>query len=686
VVPSGGAEVLAYLATTQSGLHAVSFESLFPGRTRPLSSELLRLRRQGVDVPLHLEPPGAQFGPGSVLYFHAGTVASSTSYSGEVVYALERAAGGARMGEVSSPPAGDPVGSLGRGEWETNKFYMPEVLDAADLWVWDFVVGGAAKTKSFSLEGVDFEAPASARLEVYLQGGSDSTGTVDHHVQISLNKMVLGEARFDGWKPHLFEADVPLIQLRDLVQGGQLNELEVKNLGDTGVYSRVLLDRIALVYPQRSQARSGRFEGVWAQGGIARLDGIDSSPVMVAVRPDGVDWVRGFEWAPSSLRFTAQPGVRYCAASSQGLLSPRVFSPTRSALRSTQNQADYILIAPQAFLPAAEPLLQRRQDQGLTTLAVSLEEISSAFGHGQPSAEAIRDFLAFAFHSWRRPSPRYVLLLGDSSFDPRRFNPKSSPAPLPALWSRTSYLWTVSDPSLAAVNGEDSLPDLAIGRLPATTLDQAHSLVNKILDWEDASLSLDGAATLVADNSDPKAGDFEADVRDIAHSFLEARNPQLLLLGELGLSETKARLFDSLDQGLSLLSYVGHGGHAIWADESILTSWDIPSLRAQSRQPLVLTMNCLNGYFVASTFDSLAEAFLKAEGRGSIASFSPSGLSLDGPAHVYHRALMAEITSAQHARLGDAILAAQKTYAASGQLPELLNIYQLLGDPALKVR
>ena len=32
----------------------------------------------------------------------------------------------------------------------------------------------------------------------------------------------------------------------------------------------------------------------------------------------------------------------------------------------------------------------------------------------------------------------------------------------------------------------------------------------------------------------------------------------------------------------------------------------------------MLTMNCLNGYFVAPAYDSLSEAFLKAEGRGTI--------------------------------------------------------------------
>ena len=43
-------------------------------------------------------------------------------------------------------------------------------------------------------------------------------------------------------------------------------------------------------------------------------------------------------------------------------------------------------------------------------------------------------------------------------------------------------------------------------------------------------------------------------------------------------------------------------------------------------------MNCLNGYFHFPFFNSLAEELAKAEGRGAIAAFSPSGLSLNGPA------------------------------------------------------
>jgi hypothetical protein len=51
-----------------------------------------------------------------------------------------------------------------------------------------------------------------------------------------------------------------------------------------------------------------------------------------------------------------------------------------------------------------------------------------------------------------------------------------------------------------------------------------------------------------------------------------------------------------------------------------------------------------------------------------------------------HQALLEELLEGGHARLGDAVLAAQSTYALSGAFPELIAIYHLFGDPALVLR
>jgi hypothetical protein len=123
----------------------------------------------------------------------------------------------------------------------------------------------------------------------------------------------------------------------------------------------------------------------------------------------------------------------------------------------------------------------------------------------------------------------------------------------------------------------------------------------------------------------------------------------------------------------------------VWASENVWNNLDVPTLSPQARPPFVLTMNCLNGFFQFPMLDALGEAFVKADGRGAVAAVSPSGLSLNAAARVYHEAILREVESRRHRRLGDAIVSAQEAYADSGALPELLGIYHLFGDPALRI-
>jgi hypothetical protein len=275
--------------------------------------------------------------------------------------------------------------------------------------------------------------------------------------------------------------------------------------------------------------------------------------------------------------------------------------------------------------------------------------------------------------------------LGDGSYDFKNYLGTGVANRVPPLLVKTSYLWTASDPTLAAVNGEDFLPDIAIGRLPAANEKELRVMVEKILSYESGGGGLSSPLVLVADNPD-LAGDFVANAEAIASGVLAGRDVKKLYLNELGASTMRSEIGAALDEGASLVSYIGHGGIYLWANENIFNTGDVASLAAQSRQPLFVTMNCLNGYFHFPYFNSLAEEVLKAEGRGAIAAFAPSGLSLNDPAHVLHQALLNEVFNHAHQRLGDAVLASQSEYAKTGNFPDLLLIYHLLGDPALRIR
>jgi Peptidase family C25 len=234
------------------------------------------------------------------------------------------------------------------------------------------------------------------------------------------------------------------------------------------------------------------------------------------------------------------------------------------------------------------------------------------------------------------------------------------------------------------VNGDDPLPDVAIGRLPAASVDEASRLVQKVVSYENGGGRLDGPAVLVADNAD-SAGNFEADADDLAAGVLAPLHPRKIYYSVEG-PDTRTKIRQAFDDGASLMSYVGHGGTVLWASENIFNHQDVPALALQSHQPFLVTANCLNGFFHFPPMDSLSEALLKAQGKGVVAAFSPTGLSVDEPAHRFHKALLEEIVSGGHARLGDAVLAAQDSYAQAGVFPELLSIYHLLGDPATTIR
>jgi hypothetical protein len=160
----------------------------------------------------------------------------------------------------------------------------------------------------------------------------------------------------------------------------------------------------------------------------------------------------------------------------------------------------------------------------------------------------------------------------------------------------------------------------------------------------------------VADDGD-RAGAFEANQDEIAATLLPTHEVQKLYLRDLG-GGLRPALKDAFDSGPALVSYVGHGATAVWASENVWNNTDLTLLAGQPQQPLLMTWNCLNGFFHFPPLDSLAEAFVKAEGRGAIAAFSPSGLSSNQAAQPTTG--LSKRSSGAHPRLGDAVLAAQR--------------------------
>ncbi len=343
------------------------------------------------------------------------------------------------------------------------------------------------------------------------------------------------------------------------------------------------------------------------------------------------------------------------------------------------------MIGPREFLAAAEPLLEHRRNEGLVAGAVATEDIYEEFGYGEATPESIHDFLSYAYHHWSEPTLRYVVLLGDRTYDFKDYLATGVESQVPVKIIKTQFVWTASDPWYGAINGEDILPDVAIGRLPAASVEEAHQLVTKVLAYKSEAGDPEVPIVLITDNPD-QAGDFDADAEELASTVLSGQDLEKIYLTQLGTAGARSAIVNAFDEGASLVSYMGHGAIHLWANENLFNLGSVDALSPQSQQPLMFTMNCLNGYFHFPYHNSLSEELLKANGKGTIAAFSPTGLSLNTPAHRFHKALLDQVVNQEHERLGDAILAGQAAYAETGAYPELLSIYHLLGDPALRLR
>ena len=668
-------EPLARLHVHEKGLYSVTFEELF-SRPRPFDATSLALTGLGEPVAFHVEPDPNIFQRGSVLYFLSDG-AELNPYGTEAVYELAIEPGAGRpMNIVSAAPSGLPVDFYWeRLEQEEDYFFQSSLVDAHDPWLWKFLF--APDTRFFDLP-VDALAPSPepAKLELWLQGGSDLPGNPDHHVRALVNGTFLGEVYWSGTKPQKLDLELwPGV----LVEGN--NVLELENVGDTfAAYSVVFVDRLALTYPRLAHARGGMLAGTVPYAGTLDVSSAGDAFFFDTTTdvPDLLSHVEG-------ATFRVEAGRSYAVVDRTAAVQPLVTTAAPYVLKRETNQADYILLGPQELLDVAQPLLDHRAAQGLLTWAVPIDTVFEEFGFGEARPEAIKDFLSYAYHHWSAPAPRYVVLLGDGTWDFHDAFGTGASNQVPPLMQKTRYIWASSDSAYAAVNGDDILPDLAIGRLPASSVDEAHVMVQKILDYENGNANFFRNVVLVADNAD-MAGDFEADADWLASTTLAGREVDKLYLSQLGAAATRDAVLQSFDDGASIVSYLGHGSINLWADETIFHNNDLPLLAPQSQQPFVLTMNCLNGFFTLPFFDALAEKLVTAEGRGAIATFSPSGLSLNEPAKLFHEAMLEALTSGEHLRLGDAVLAAQEAYAETRAFPELLAIYHLFGDPALLMR
>jgi len=660
------------LLVSEEGWYRVSQEELVRAGLDPsVDPSRLQLFVDGVQLPIVVDVrQHGVFAPGDGIEFYGEGL--DTAATAVRVYWLTVGLGeGLRIREAvgggrwSPGPASFPY----EVERADRTLYFPALLNGDEGNFFGAVVTDTPVAQSVRVQHVDQGGPGE--LVVRLQGGTAGV----HRVGVELNGTRVGTVVWEGMAAG--ELAVPV--------GGHMI-LEGDNLvvlvADGGEGDVSAVESIRVRYAHRWEADG---EGLkFTLGGYQEvtITGFASAQVRVVdITDPGAVQALAVEIVEAGDGYRArvgvpEPGERTVLAVGTGAVRhPVGVLPNRpSAWHAAMEGADLVIIAQRAVLPALEPLRSLRESQGLKVAVVDVESVFDEFSYGAKDPQAIRDFLACAKEKWSRP-PRYLLLVGDASFDPRNYLGYGFLDLLPTKLVDTKYLETASDDWFADFDG-DGIADIPVGRLPVQTSWEAATVVGKIVAYEGAAAC--SRVLLVADAND-KDNDFEG-----LSAAVKAVLPATVWVAEV----YRGQLWDAatsllarqLNLGQAVVNYIGHGSTQVWHGNLLTT--DAALQLKHHRLPVWLPMTCLNGFFQEPYADSLAEALLKAPFGGAVAVWASSGLTESEAQLPIDEALLRLLFSGTSTTLGDATRAAK---AATTDM-DVRRTWILFGDPTTRLR
>jgi hypothetical protein len=534
------------------------------------------------------------------------------------------------------------------------------------------VISTAPVDQLLTVAHPDPSSPEDALLEVVLQGATDST----HQIKVMFNYVEVGELGFSRQERRAFEIQVPYDLL---LEGDNIVTLTAQG-GATDVS---LVDKIRLAYWRTYTADEDVLQFKASGREWLSIGGFSSSEIQVVDITDPMRMIRvrgKVMTQDSDYAITVKvPGAgerTLLAFTEDKIKAPAgIEANLASSWHDVSQGADFVIIGHSDLLESVEFLKQLREQQGLSVVLVDVEDLYDEFNFGSKNTWALKDFLLRAYQFWN-PQPRFVLLVGDASYDPRNYLGFGEFDLVPTKFVDTEYLTTASDDWFVDFN-DDGLPEMAVGRLPAESAEEAATVVSKIIAYEGVA-GLMYEALVVSDAND--SIDFEGASADAAAELLEVS----LEVTEIfrGRSATaRTDLLNLLNQGQLLVNYVGHGSTQTW-NGNLLTSLDARTLTNSPYLPFLVSMTCLNGFFQDPYSESMAEAFLKAEQGGAVAVWASSGLTLPEEQAVMNLELIQLVSSGHGLTIGQAVMRAKQT--VNNQ--DIRRTWILFGDPTLRLR
>ncbi|TGO03579.1 hypothetical protein PN36_03535 [Candidatus Thiomargarita nelsonii] len=702
------------LTIDKTGVYALSYDDFLALGldVSVLDSSMIQMTHQGKPVPIFIagEEDGV-FGPGDMMFFYAQ--AAKTPYTRSNIYwlSLKLDGGAARLNfRMATPNANDPPLTTFKQtvHFEENKKYSakwPKGVEKEHLF-WFEVKGGESSQNTFSLPP-PIQSSSDATIRVMMHGKkADPLHNPDHQTKVSINDVEIFDEQWDGQVEFLQEITTPQSNLHKGENTFTL--VSVKNPDISG--DIVYLNWFEIEYTATTTAVEDQltFEAVGEGATLFTIKGFTQPNVLVLDVTNPLDIVplldvrvsadgEGGHQVQYSDNLDGNKTFYAFSIGAENLLQPTAIDIDVPMIRlqSACNQADYFIIHHDSFnVDAFKSLVSAR---GLQVMTVAISEIYDEFNHGLPSPQAIKDFLTYAYENYTQPRPAYVALVGDANQDYLNdlgFGINYVPT---HLFYTSESGATGTDNWFVSISGDDHLPDMFLGRIPVRTQAELDAVVNKLTVYPQTALDgWERNVLVVTDDNDRSNENFdEIATKLIEKSYFVDYNTKLFDLNrydgtdKLQVLAAKPDLIQELNMGNLLTTYIGHGATSNWTGEPLFHSADVTSLNNTDKFTFLVTLNCLNGRFAyyemdwMGNNDSLAEAFLKADNKGAIAVFAPTGLGYTFEHNRLAEELFKRLFQDKETELGPLTTAAKISARIS---KDSVEMFTLFGDPSLSLR
>lgn len=295
---------------------------------------------------------------------------------------------------------------------------------------------------------------------------------------------------------------------------------------------------------------------------------------------------------------------------------------------------NYLLITSNEFVEQAQRIANYHiENSGLTAKVVILDEIYNEFSSGSKDITGIRDFIKYVYetNSTDDKKLKYVCFFGDASYD-YKDRILANNNIVPVYLSDQSYnlassfvtddFYAMLEDSEGTMSSSHSI-DVATGRIPVSTQQQATDVVDKILrdynvdsfgDWRNTvTLLADDIDNFLDDSPIQPGVEIIADdikenkpVFNINKIYADAYVQQNSSGGER-YPTVKAAITTAIETGTLVFDYFGHGGEDGFAAERFLDIPQIKGFKNENTLPLFITITCEFSRFDNPTRTSAGE-------------------------------------------------------------------------------